>query len=140
MNKISIKSDKKEVVWFVYDGQCPICASTARAYKIKESLGQLNTLDARKEKDHEIMREINSLGLNIDEGMVIKFQNTHFAGADALNVMALLGTNSTLFNRVNSYIFKSKLLSKICYPFFKAARNFILFCKGVGKINNLKKD
>ena len=99
MTEISINNNKDDV-WFVYDGECPICTSASRAYRIKEALGNLYTIDARADKNHPIMKEINSLGLNIDQGMVIKFKNTHYHGVEALHIMALLGTNSGLFNRL----------------------------------------
>lgn len=137
MNKTSTDKNSENEVWFVYDGECPICKAVAQAYKIKKALGILHILDARKEKNHPIMREINSLGLDLDKGMVIKFKNTHYHAVDALHVMALLGTNSGWFNRINSYIFRSKFLSKLCYPIFRSGRNFALWCKGVRQVKNL---
>ena len=138
MNKVATDRNSEEKVWLVYDGECPICANVSKAYKIKKTLGSLQVLDARTEKNHPIMREINSLNLDLDQGMVIKFKNTHYHAVDALHVMALLGTNSGLFNRINSYIFRSKFLAKLCYPIFRSGRNFALWCKGVKQIRNLK--
>jgi len=128
----------KDEVWIVYDGECPICSNVAKAYKIKEAVGILHTLDARENKNHPLMQEINSLNLDIDKGMVIKFQNTCYHGVDAIHIMALLGTNSGLFNKINSTIFQSKILAKIFYPLLRCLRNFLLWCKGVKKIENLK--
>ncbi len=128
----------KNDVWFVYDGDCPICNGAANAFKIKEAVGRLNTVNARTEKNHPVIQEINKLGLNLDDGMVIKFKDTCYHGVDALHVMALIGTNSGFFNRVNCFFFRSKFLSKICYPFFRAGRNFTLWCKNVDQINNIK--
>lgn len=137
MNKILTDKNSADEVWFIYDGECPICASVSRAYKIKKALGNLHILDGRQEKNHPLIKEINALGLDLDKGMVIKFKNTHYHAAAALQVMALLGTNSSLFNRINSYIFRSKFLSKLCYPIFRVGRNLALCCKGVGQIKNL---
>ena len=125
-------------VWFVYDGQCPICSNVAKAYKIKKAVGNLHALDARENKNHPLMQEINALHLDIDQGMVIKFQNTLYHGVDALHVMALLGTDSGLFNKINSTIFKSKILAKIFYPTLRTLRNFVLWSKGIKKIKNLE--
>lgn len=127
----------KEAVWFVYDGQCPLCLMGATHFKVKEAVGTLHLLDARENPDHPIMQEINRLQLNLDQGMIIKFKNTCFQGADALHVMALLGTDSGWFNRINARLFKSKQLSILLYPLFRATRNGLLKLKGVRQINNL---
>ena len=127
----------KEAVWFVYDGQCPLCLMGATHFKVKEAVGTLHLLNARENPDHPIMQEINRLQLNLDQGMIIKFKDTCFQGADALHVMALLGTDSGWFNRINARLFKSKQLSILLYPLFRATRNGLLKLKGVRQINNL---
>lgn len=131
-----MKNNSQDSIWFVYDGKCPICVNASKYYKIKKTVGNLQLLDARENKDHPIIIEINSLRLNLDDGMVIKYQNNFYHGSDALHLMALLGSDSDWLNKINSYIFRSKILAKIFYPFFRACRNFILFCKGVKKIND----
>lgn len=127
---------KEKEVWFIYDGKCPICNGAANAFMIKKALGNLNLIDARTQKNHPIMIEIKNLGLNIDEGMAIKFQNIIYHGADALHIMALIGTNSNFFNKLNCFLFRSKFLSKLCYPSLKSIRNLVLYSKGIKKINH----
>ena len=129
------KIDNEEIIWFVYDGECPICVGFSKIYRVKKAVGDFQVLDARKDVNHFVMREINSRGLNLNEGMVIKFKNNFYHGSDALHLMALLGSNYGFLNRFNSYLFRSKFLSKLFYPLFRSLRNFALFCKGVGKIS-----
>lgn len=131
-----ISTDKGDV-WFVYDGDCPICQIAARGLRIKQAIGQLNLIDARSDKSSPVVKEINERALNLDEGMVIKFNNNFYHGADALQVMALLGTNHGWFNRMNYLLFRTSLLAKFCYPAMRAGRNIALKLKGVSKINNL---
>ena len=125
-------------VWFIYDGQCPLCLMGATHFKVRKALGELHLLDAREEPNHPVMQEINRLGHDLDYGMVIKFQNTCYQGADALQVMAMLGTNHGWFNRINAQLFRSRTLSKILYPFFRLTRDLLLKLKGVQPINNLR--
>ncbi|PIR38116.1 MAG: hypothetical protein COV35_07705 [Alphaproteobacteria bacterium CG11_big_fil_rev_8_21_14_0_20_39_49] len=136
MTQVSI-GDSKSDVYFVYDGDCPICQIAAKELKIRKAVGKLHLIDARSDKENSVVKEVNAKGLNLDEGMVIKFNNTYYHGADALQVMALLGTNQSWFNRVNYLLFRSPILSKICYPFMRSARNFALKFKGVPKIDNI---
>lgn len=138
MKKAIVEQNSKGDVWFVYDGDCPICNVAANGLKIKEAVGSLHLINARKEKSHPIMQEVNKQGLSLDEGMIIKFQNTCYHGADALQIMALLGTNKGWFNRMNVFLFRSKFLSRLFYPGMRATRNLLLKVKGVDKIRNLE--
>jgi len=134
----NIEQTKAEAVWFVYDGQCPLCMMGATHFKVRKAIGELHLLDAREQPEHPLIQEINRLGLNLDEGMVIKFKDTCYQGADALHVMAMLCTDSGWFNRINGCMFKSKALSALFYPSFRGARNLLLKLRSVEKINNLR--
>lgn len=136
MKKVSI-GDSRGDVYFVYDGDCPICQTAARGLKIRKAVGNLHLIDARANKDNPVVKEVNEKGLNLDEGMVIKFNDVCYHGADALQIMALLGTNQGRFNRMNYLLFRSSVFAKICYPSMRGARNLAIRIKGVGKINNL---
>ncbi len=59
-------------VWFVYDGQCPLCCLAAESLAIRRSVGQLHLLDARVSQDHQLLQQINGLGLDLDKGMVLR--------------------------------------------------------------------
>lgn len=122
-------------IYFVYDGKCPLCQMGASLYKIKQSVGELETIDARSQHDHQIMQEVNEAGLNVDEGMVIKYQDKLYQGEEALHLMATLGADTDLFNKINNQLYKNKTIAKLSYPFMKVARNVALKFKGVGKIN-----
>ncbi len=127
----------KENIWFVYDGECPLCQMGATLYKVRQSVGQLHTVDARTEKNHPVMQEITQAGLNLDQGMVIKYQEQLYQGEAALTIMATLGEDAGWFNKINNRLFQSKALAKRCYPFMRGARNVALALKGSSQINNL---
>jgi predicted DCC family thiol-disulfide oxidoreductase YuxK len=130
---------QNEDVWFVYDGDCPLCLMGATHFRIKQAVGNLYVLDARQAEDaHPLMQEINAHGLNLDQGMVLKMGGRLYQGADALHVMALIGTSTGWFNRLNAAFFKSEKIARLCYPSMKAARNLALAIKGVPQIRNLE--
>lgn len=130
--------DNKGDVWFVYDGACPICNTAAKGFRIKEAVGNLHLINARSGEDHAVLQEIKKRGLDLDEGMVITFGDSYYHGADALHIMAMLGTNQGWFNRLNYLLFRSKHFAKWCYPAFRAARNLAIRLKGVPDIDNLR--
>lgn len=123
-------------VWLVYDGECPVCKTYVKYIRIKEAVGRLHLVDARVPSG--IMSEITAAGLDIDQGMVVKFKDVIYYGSDAINMLTLLSTPSGLFNRINYYVFSTKLGSKIFYPIGKAFRNMVLKLFGIKYIENLK--
>ena len=130
-------SKNDDTVWFVYDGECPICQMGASMYKVREAVGKLTVVNARTEKNHWLMTRINEAGLDLDKGMVICFQDQLYHGDEALRIMAELGSGKGLYNRSNELLFKSAFLSKLLYPIIRGARNFLLRLRGVEKIRNL---
>lgn len=70
--------------------------------------------------------------------MVIEFGGQLYHGADALQVMALLGSKHGWFNRANVLLFRSPRLAKLTYPLMRGARNLLIQVLGVAQINNLK--
>lgn len=131
--------EAKGDVWFVYDGDCPLCTAAATALRIRQAVGNLYLVNAREESARVIVEEITAKGLDLDEGMVIKFQDNYYHGADALHIMALLGTGQGWFNRMNAWLFRSKHVSRIAYPPMRAVRNLLLRFKGIPKINHRKR-
>lgn len=132
-----MQQNDNQDVWLVYDGECPICRPSANAIKIRDAVGNLHLVNARE--PHPILEELKQANLNIDEGMVVKFRDTLYHGADAQHVLAMIGTNSDTFNRMNVLLFRSKFLAKLIYPVLRAFRNVLLKYKGISKINNLGK-
>lgn len=122
-------------VWLVYDGECPICRPTANALKIRAAVGELILVNARD--PHPIMLALKQAGLNIDDGMVVKINDTLYHGAEAQHVLAMIGTNQNWFNRINVWLFRSKFIAKLIYPIMRSIRYAVLKMKGISKINNL---
>jgi predicted DCC family thiol-disulfide oxidoreductase YuxK len=124
-------------VWFVYDGDCPICRMAAQAFQIKKAVGHLHRVNARDDHTHPLLQEVREQGFNLDDGMVLKYQARSYHGQDALHMMALLGSGQGWFNRTNAFLFRSKTIARVCYPAMRAVRNTLLRLKGVSKIENL---
>jgi predicted DCC family thiol-disulfide oxidoreductase YuxK len=128
---------RKELL-LVYDKQCPACDHYVRLVRIRESVGELKLIDARE--GSPIVEEITAAGFDVDQGMVLKLDEQLYYGADAIHALALLGTRSGFFNRLNYWMFRSERLAKILYPVLRAGRNLLLKILGVTKINNLNLD
>lgn len=128
----------REEILLVYDRECPACNAYCQVVNIRESVGDLRIVDAREKS--EIMNEITAQGLDIDQGMVLKMGGQLYYGSDAIHTLALIGSQSGVFNRLNYWIFKSKTASSIFYPLLRFSRNLLLKILGKTRINNLKTD
>lgn len=127
---------KREEILLVYDSECPACNAYRQSVNIRKSAGDLRMVDARE--NSEVMEEITSRGLDIDQGLVLKMGGKLYHGADAIHALALIGSRSGIFNRMNYWIFKSKTASSVLYPVLRFCRNLLLKILGKSKINNLK--
>ena len=119
----------------VYDKECPACNNYCQMVRIRESVGELQLVDARE--DTPIMQEITAAGLDIDEGMVLKMNDQLYYGSDAIHALALISSRSGVFNRLVYWVFKSKRASHVLYPILKNGRAVLLKLMGKSKINNL---
>ncbi len=125
-------------IQLVYDNECPACTYYARLARIRESVGELELIDARDDTD--VRREITALGLDLDEGMVLRMDDTLYYGSDAIHMLSLLSTRSGFFNRLTFWMFRSKRLAGVLYPVLRAMRNLLLKTLGRTRINNLGLD
>lgn len=130
------EANTKEDAWLVYDGECPVCKTYCKYIRIREAGGNLHLVDARQ--PGELMDEITRLGLDIDQGMVLKFKDATYYGPDAIHMLTLLSTPSGIFNRINYYVFSTKFGANIAYPIGKAFRTLLLKILGIKYIENLK--
>lgn len=128
----------REEILLVYDRECPVCNAYCQLVNIRESVGDLRIVDARE--NSKVMEEITSQGLDIDQGMVLKMGGQLYYGADAIHALAMIGSRSGIFNRINYWIFKSKTTSSILYRPLRFCRNLLLKILGKTKINNLNID
>ncbi len=127
----------KEQILLIYDKECPACDNYCKIVRIRESIGELKLVNARE--DSEVMKEITAMGLDIDQGMVLKMGDEIYYGADAIHTLSLISSRSGLFNRLNYAIFKSKKISALLYPVLRFFRSMLLKLLAKTKINNLKK-
>jgi len=125
-------------VLVVYDKQCPACHFYCHIIRIRESVGELVLVDARK--DSAIMDEITQKGLDIDQGMVVKVDDQLYYGSEAIHILTSMGSESFKRNRLSYWLFRSKRRADFLYPKLRATRNFLLKILRKSKINNLGLD
>ncbi len=125
----------KPPILLVYDRQCPACTYYCNIANVRSNLGELKLINARD--PHPVVKEITAAGLDMDEGMVLKMDDTLYHGADAIHVLSMIGTSSGMLNRLNHWAFRSRRRARLLYPMMKSGRNLLLKLLGRTKINNL---
>jgi len=130
---------RREDLTIIYDGECLFCRNYTRLINIRANFSNINIINAR-DLDHEMLSEIKKRNLNLDDGMIVKINETWSHGSDAINTLAFISTPTGAFNKLNSIIFKSPRICKVLYPFMRQTRNLFLLMNGKKKINNLQKD
>lgn len=116
----------------VYDGDCPFCSRYIQLLKLRKSVGTVELINARSQ--NSLAAGLHAAGFDLNEGMVAKYGDRIYHGADCIQLLALLSTNSGAFNRLNGVIFRSTILARILYPILRFGRNATLRLLGRAKI------
>ncbi|MEZ0260514.1 MAG: DCC1-like thiol-disulfide oxidoreductase family protein [Alphaproteobacteria bacterium] len=117
--------DKVEIL---YDAECPVCAGYCE--RIKQD--NIALVDARQAGP--LLEEITRLGLDIDEGMVVKKDGQIFYGSEAMREIVKVKQAS----RIERLLFGAKPVAAAVYAFCKSVRNVVLWLLAIDKIENLK--
>ena len=88
--------------------------------------------------DDPRVSEYQSKGYNLDEGMLFVFQGKVYHGSEAIQVLAMLSSPVSCFNRLNRAIFANRTASVLVYPFLKIGRRLTLLARGKGLIGQSK--
>jgi len=110
--------------YVLYDGDCPFCATYTRYIKFKEAIGNINLINVREHKS--LANECFQQGYNLNDGMIFISQKKLYYGNEAVTTMAMLSTSSTLFNKINAFVFRKPALSKVLYPVLVTGRKLFL--------------
>ncbi len=123
---------QSNILYLIYDGECPICSHAAKVIKIRQAVGKMEIINARE--NHPLVIEAKKQGYDLDKGIVIKYQGKSYYGKEAMHLLAMLGSPVGVLNKINVFLFKSKFLLAIFYPIFKFIRRCLLLVIGVKPI------
>ena len=112
----------------VYDGECVFCANYVRLLKLKDAIGPVELLDARSD-DPRVKRYWHD-GYDLNKGMLFVHRGRTYHGDEAINVLASLSSDSTVFNRVNGLVLSNAKTAEFLYPLLKLGRRLVLLLRG----------
>jgi predicted DCC family thiol-disulfide oxidoreductase YuxK len=108
----------------IYDGGCPFCTNYIQLLRLREKCGEVTLINAREY--NPIVEEVQQKGYDLNEGFVLVLDNVIFRGADCLNQIALLDLSSGRLGKMNSWLFRPRIVAHIIYPFMRFARGIAL--------------
>jgi hypothetical protein len=94
----------------------------------------VHLIDARS--GDPVVSEVRRAGYDLDVGMVVKFEGRLYHGAEAMTVLAILGSDGTIFNRLNRALFGHPRLARALYPWLVRGRLLVLRVLGRKLIGN----
>lgn len=118
--------------WLLYDGECPFCSAYVSMLRLRDAIGPVRMIDAREGGPE--LEELRAEGLSIDRGMALKLDDQIYHGQDCIHRLALLTTPSGAFNRLNAFVFRSRMRSRVLYPVLRTGRNTVIRLLGVRAI------
>lgn len=116
----------------IYDGDCVLCRNCAFAFRLQQSVGEFELINAR-EKSPLVLQLIEQ-GMNLNKGMLVVYGGRYYFGQEGVRLIAMLSSRSTMFNKLLACLFKSKLLASLLYPPMTWLRGLLL---KMNRVNNI---
>ena len=117
------------VLTLIYDGGCPFCREFALRSELKSGVADLQIVDGRS--DHNIRRELNSLGLLLRDGAVLIEGEQRWHGSEAIAELSRRMKPSDPLLRLLAMLFCNDQRSALAYPALLAARRLALASRGL---------
>ncbi len=113
----------------IYDGGCPFCREFALRSELKAGVPNLRIVDGRT--DHNIRRELNALGLHLNNGAILIEGDQKWHGSEAIAELSRRMKPSDPLLRVLAKLFGDNQRSALAYPALLAARRLALATRGL---------
>lgn len=130
---MQLQSDKAMVV--IYDGDCPFCTNFVKLQNLRKNVGKVELVDARSGDPR--VAEMQRLGHDLDEGMVVLYGEQIYYGSDAVALMSTLTGARWGVGRLTARLLRNKKRSAFLYPSMKFGRRIVLTLLGRAKIGDL---
>ena len=100
--------------------------------QLRKAVGPVALLNMRDHPD--LAASYRAQGYDLNDGMLLRLDGHIYWGADCINRLALISSDSDLFNQINAAIFRRPCLSAALYPFMSRGRALTLALLGKKKM------
>jgi predicted DCC family thiol-disulfide oxidoreductase YuxK len=112
----------------VYDGDCVFCQNYVRFMRLRQTVGPVELLDARSGDPR--VASFQRQGYDLNEGMLFVFEDRVYHGEEAVNLLAILSSSSSLFGWLNRATLSNRTAARLIYPMLKLGRRITLRLRG----------
>ena len=113
----------------IYDGGCPFCREFALRSELQAGIPNLRIVDGRA--DHNIRRQLNSLGLPLRDGAVLIEGEQRWHGSEAIAELSRRMNPSGPLLGLLAKVFSDDQRSALAYPALLVARRMALATRGL---------
>ena len=117
------------LITLIYDGGCPFCREFALRSELQAGVPNLRIVDGRA--DHDLRRELNTLGLQLRNGAVLIEGEQKWHGSEAIAELSRRMKPSDPLLRLLARLFADNQRSALAYPALLAARRLALATRGL---------
>lgn len=110
--------------WLLYDGECPFCSRYVQLLRLRELSPSFRLLDARHQP--QLVACMLQQGYDVDEGMILRWGERYFHGADCIAELSRLTRTDTRGQRLNRAVFADARRAQRLYPWLVRGRNLVL--------------
>jgi hypothetical protein len=121
---------RRQDVWLVYDGFCPYSRFASQIIRIQTNLGRLVPLDARTCRNHPVVRDLERVGLDLNQGLVVRFHNRFYHAREALQLLAQIEVQTDLFNWLHARLLRNRTVADLTAKGANAVRASRLWLTG----------
>lgn len=119
-------------LYLLYDGDCLLCQNAAWYFRLRKAAGELHLINLREHLS--LAGWLKSVGLNVNEGVLVLHRGDKFFGAAALSYLNTLGNLDLPGGVFAARLLRNRLFSNLLYPLLRMARNILNWIRGVGKL------
>ncbi len=112
----------------IYDGDCIFCENYVRFVRLRDTIGQVELIDARS--DDPRLQGFWQKGYDLNEGMLFVYRDQVYHGSEAVHMLANLSGSNDTINRINARLFSSRRAATLLYPLLKFGRRITLMARG----------
>jgi predicted DCC family thiol-disulfide oxidoreductase YuxK len=122
-----------EPIEIIFDGECPFCSAYVRMLRLRDAAGPVKLIDAREHG--AIAAGLADQGIDLNQTMAVRYGGATYTGAQAVELLSVLSSESGLANRFIARILRNKTRAALLYPVLRAGRNLTLRILGRPKLD-----
>jgi predicted DCC family thiol-disulfide oxidoreductase YuxK len=123
--------NREESLVIIYDGECPFCRNFVRLQSLRKAGLFIDLVNARDTS--ALITDIASKH-DLNDGMVVIFDDQEYYGKAALQLLARLSNPSGLLGQIARYFAMKEGATSLIYPVMKFGRNLTINLMGKSKI------